>query len=406
MRSRRFLFVCLAASVALGPATVFAQRRPRGRARPIPTASSSPAPTASTAPAASTAPTASPQDQEARTHFDRGLALFQSQDFDGALAEFQAAYDTSHRPTVLYNIGVAHQALHHYPEAARAIEQYLREATLPADRRAQVEQGLAEIRNFIAHITLAGLPDGAIVTIDGEPAGTAPFTSPIAVGTGRHIVIARMEGYRDAQESLLIAGGQERELRITMHSSAEAVSTTGGTVTVRGAPAGATIDLDGQSAQADVALPVAAGVHAVRVRATGFVPYEGQVTVSAGANRVATVHLSSGQRPSIVPFVAFAGLTVASGVAMAVMGVVTQSTSAEFQTLTMDDPRAAALSETGVMQRTVTNVLIGTTVAFGIGAAVTGFLYFRAAGRASSTLDIAYAPRLEGGGEAVVRVRF
>lgn len=405
MHSRWILFSSLATSLALGPMGAIAQRHTGNAVRHPASAAPSQAPTVVT-PSSPTPDAANAPDVEARTHFDRGLTLFQAQDYNGALAEFQAAYDLSHRPTVLYNLGVAHQALHHYPEAARAIERYLRESNLTPERRAPVEQGLAEIRNFIAHVTLAGLPDGAAVTIDGEPAGISPFAGPVAVGTGRHVVAAHLDGYRDAQETLLIAGGQQREVRLTLHATAGPVAPTlGGTVTVHGAPVGAIIELDGQPARADTAVRVAAGVHALRVRTQGFPAFDGSVSVAVGANRTATLHLSTSHRMSIAPLAAFTGLTVASGVAMAVMGVVTQNTGAQFQALTQDDPRAASLSATGVTERTITNVLIGSTAALAVAAAVTGVFYVRAAGRASNSMDLVFAPRLQGG-DAVVRVRF
>jgi hypothetical protein len=345
-----------------------------------------------------------PQEAEAREHFDRGLALFQTNDFNGALAEFQAAYDLSHRATVLYNIGVTHQNLHHYPEAARAIEQYLREATISPERRAQVEAGLNDIRNFIAHVRLTGLPDGAQVTIDGENAGTAPFANPIAVGTGRHVIAAHLDGYRDAQETLLIAGGQEREVSLPLRSASEAVAAPT-TLAVHGAPAGATIEIDGRVAVADQATPVSAGEHVIRVRASGTSPFESHVTVPAGAARIATVHIGSG-RMTPVPFAAAAGATVVSGVLMAIFGAMTQSTHAQFAMLTQEDPRATELSQAGTTQRTLTNVFVATTAIFGAATVATAILFFRSSSANASRIDIAAGPRPEGGAEGMVRVRF
>jgi hypothetical protein len=345
-----------------------------------------------------------PQEVEARQHFDRGLALFQTNDFNGALAEFQAAYDLSHRATVLYNIGVTHQNLHHYPEAARAIEQYLREATITPERRAQVESGLNDIRNFIAHVRLTGLPDGAQVTIDGENAGTAPFANPIAVGTGRHTIAAHLDGYRDAQETVLIAGGQDRDVALAMRSMAEATASTT-TLTVRGAPAGAAIDVDGRAAAAETAVPVSAGEHIIRVRVNGDAPIYSRITVQAGTSRVATVHVGTGHMTP-VPFAAAAGLTIVSGGLMAVFGALTQSTHAEFAMLTQEDPRALELSQTGTTYRTLTNVFVGTTAVFGAATVVTAILFFRSSAANQSRIDVAAGPRPEGGAEGAIRIRF
>ena len=405
MLDRSILLAFVASGIALAPSGALAQTR--GRRPPAATTGTSAAPTATPSAPVNAPPAASPQEVEARQHFERGLALFQTNDFNGALAEFQAAYDLSHRSTVLYNIGVTHQNLHHYPEAARAIEQYLREATITPERRAQVETGLNDIRNFIAHVRIVGVPDGATVTIDGEIAGTAPFANPIAVGTGRHVFLAHLDGYRDAQDAVLIAGGQERDVRLEMRSASEGMTppvTT--TLAVQGAPAGAAIEIDGHAAVADQATPVTAGEHTIRVRGSGFEPVERRVTVEANAHRVAVIHVGS-PRMSPLPFVAAAGLTIASGVLMGVFGGLTQSTRAEFDALTIDQRmRAEELASQGNTQRTLTNVFVGTTVGFGIATVVTGILYFRSGNNAAGRIDVAAGPRPEGGGEASIRVRF
>ena len=40
----------------------------------------------------------------ARRHFERGVALYEAENFDGALEEFRAAYEAQPHPSVLVNI--------------------------------------------------------------------------------------------------------------------------------------------------------------------------------------------------------------------------------------------------------------------------------------------------------------
>jgi hypothetical protein len=356
--------------------------------------------------ASSAAAQSSHAETEGRAHFDRGLALFNSQDFNGALAEFQAAYDVSHRPTVLYNIGVAHQALHHYPEAARAIEQFLREATITPERRAQVAHGLDEIRQFIAHVTITGLPNGATLTIDGDAIGTAPFAAAVAVGTGRHTLAVHASGFRDAQQTILIAGGQQREVRFSLESESAttSVATTsptnvrGGSIEVRGAPDGAAVEIDGtRTTSGSTAL--AAGEHRVHVRADGYRPWTGTVRIRGDEHAVARANLARAGRIGPMPVVVAASATALAGVATIVLGVVTLQTHQAFLTRQQESPDTQSLESAGNTERDATNVLLGATIA---GALVSGALLFRTTfGPTVSRVDVAAGP-----GAVGVRVRF
>src|SRR5437667_2669164 len=94
---------------------------------------------------------------EARAHYSKGLDLAGQNGYEGALREFNAAYAISPQFAVLYNIGQAHIALGHTPEAIEALTHYLRdggERILP-ERRAQVERQLAWLRSTLPNPALA-----------------------------------------------------------------------------------------------------------------------------------------------------------------------------------------------------------------------------------------------------------
>jgi hypothetical protein len=348
------------------------------------------------------------QEQEGRAHFERGLGLFQSQDFNGALAEFQAAYEIGRRPNVLYNIGVTQQALHHYPEAARAIEQYLREANPPADRRAQVETGLREIQQYIGHVNLTGLPNGAVISVDGDRVGTTPLAAPLAVGTGRHVIEVQADGYIDGRETVTVAGGQNRDVHFTLRpvGTGPALPTaTGGTaLLIRGVPDSATVLIDGRVATVGQPAQVTAGVHTVRITAQGFSPYEGQVEVPANVQRLATVHLVSAGGLSPIPLVIVGSATVVLGVIGIVMGAVTQSTYSMFMTRDQSSPDAQMLSDQGNTQQIVANTMFGLAGVAAVGAAILASQTRFSSGNA--TVDVAFAPRPGGGLQGGLTIHF
>ena len=56
-------------------------------------------------------------DDEARRHFEQGVALFRDHDYDAALAEFQRSNQLTPLPIVRYNIALSEKALGRFAEA-------------------------------------------------------------------------------------------------------------------------------------------------------------------------------------------------------------------------------------------------------------------------------------------------
>ncbi len=97
---------------------------------------------------ASAQPALSPQDQEARARFEAGSMAYEQGRYESALNDFRQAYELSHRPALLFNIGTAAQNLRRDREALEAFEQYLRE--LPdATNRAAVESRIEILRRAV-----------------------------------------------------------------------------------------------------------------------------------------------------------------------------------------------------------------------------------------------------------------
>lgn len=69
----------------------------------------------------------SQEDQRARVHFQSGAAYFETGEYENALRDFERAYELSGRATLLYNIGLTHERLGNYGQAARFLRQYVDE---------------------------------------------------------------------------------------------------------------------------------------------------------------------------------------------------------------------------------------------------------------------------------------
>src|SRR5580658_10417014 len=94
---------------------------------------------------------------EASIHFDRGVKLFQDQDWRGALIEFERAYAVSPNYRVLYNIGQCRHQLRDYAGALEAFQKYLTQgdAHLTAERRKQVQANIDELGERVARVRIS-----------------------------------------------------------------------------------------------------------------------------------------------------------------------------------------------------------------------------------------------------------
>jgi tetratricopeptide (TPR) repeat protein len=156
--------------------------------------------------------------EEARKHYDRALELADDGQPEGAIVEFRRSYDLTHHFAVLYNIGQVYVSLARPVEAVDAYERYLTDGAkkIPAARRAEVEQEIARQKARIATLEIRGLPEGAVVRVDGKEVTKAPIAAPVRVGVGTHAIAASAEGYDPAETEVTVAGEDRRVVELTL----------------------------------------------------------------------------------------------------------------------------------------------------------------------------------------------
>jgi len=147
-------------------------------------------------------------------HFARGIELARNGGYEGALREFNAAYDISPQFSVLYNIGQAQMALHHPSEAIEVFARYLSEGKdrVPDSRRQKVQELVASLRSRLATLSITADRPGAHISVDWRDVGTTPLAQPVEVDPGTHTISAKVEGVpvlirivvlRDAERKVL-----------------------------------------------------------------------------------------------------------------------------------------------------------------------------------------------------------
>jgi hypothetical protein len=91
-------------------------------------------------------------DTQARTHFESGRLHFDRGAYEEAQAEFEAAFELSQRPDLLYNLYLCAERLGQLDDAIGYLERYLAEGAPEAERRASLEPRLINLRERRDHL--------------------------------------------------------------------------------------------------------------------------------------------------------------------------------------------------------------------------------------------------------------
>ncbi len=175
-------------------------------------------------------PSVARADDEAVVRFERGVQLYEAENFDAALIEFATAYKLSKNFKLLYNIGICQMATKEYGAAADSFRQYLSEggAEIQEARRKDVQDRLAKLGLMITRVRVStNAPAGTVLLIDDRPAGTAPFTEPLSVKTGRRQFSVVVNG-RTFQKSVDVTSGDVAAVDLHVDITAPADANTSG----------------------------------------------------------------------------------------------------------------------------------------------------------------------------------
>jgi tetratricopeptide (TPR) repeat protein len=163
--------------------------------------------------------------KEAARRFEHAIKLYEDGDYTLALAEFERVYELVPDYRVLYNIGQVSMQLGRYARALRTLREYVSRGgqELPSDRRSSVQADLASLEARTATVKLDVKPEGTEVSIDGAVVGKSPLAEPLVVDVGERTVQARATGYVSVGQTLTLAGGDWRQITLTLEPEPSAV---------------------------------------------------------------------------------------------------------------------------------------------------------------------------------------
>ncbi|AUX22727.1 hypothetical protein SOCEGT47_032340 [Sorangium cellulosum] len=183
------------------------------------------------------APVSEATRQEARLHFEKGLALLREGAWSPALAEFLLSRKLYPTRAATNNAAIALRKLQRYDEALEMFETFLRDFTMSAAERAVAQREIAELRTLVGTLDITSAEPGASIVVSGEDRGQYPPVKPIRVAAGAHVVRVFKEGFEPVETRVYVAGGQTVTVdaklrRLTRSGRLRVVERTGKTVDV------------------------------------------------------------------------------------------------------------------------------------------------------------------------------
>jgi PEGA domain len=243
---------------------------------------------------------------KAKREFALGQDADRAGHYEAAIGHYERANDVLPHPFNLYNIAVDYERLGNLRQAAEWYQRYLEAAPSSPDHD-RVARTIADLVHHDSDLSIRTIPDGAQVTIDSQPAGVTPLQTKLPAGT--HKIAVDLEA-QHAEKSIELAYGEPADVAFTLGGQA-------GTLTVGGAPLGAYVAVDNITiGVVPATTQISAGMHTVRVTASGYAPFESTANIAANAEthvdaqliRTLPILAQPADSPSTVAFIVGGGL--------------------------------------------------------------------------------------------------
>ena len=350
--------------------------------------------------------------KKARSHYRRGIKLFQDEEFKPALAEFLASNKFRSHWRTLYNIATCYGRLGDYVTAIRYYRKTLKHKPAPPwEKRRSVAREIKRLRSLLAIVRIGLNVPKATLQVSGTKRQITNGQR-IRLPSGVHVLVVKAPGFSSVRQKVTLTGGSVSSVQFTLRRGTKlrvVSNRTGARVLINGVQVGTT------PYKADVA-PRKLDL---RVERTGSLPWQGQVSGKPGATVVVDVNLDDPKKGmKQYWFWAAAGTALALGATALGLGLHTKSLQKDYDTVVRQiqggSPTQTELealqSEGRALQSDLRRFSTGANVAIGLSAvsaaaavALAFFTRFRAP---KSRASISLAIRPDGGAGIVAMGRF
>jgi PEGA domain len=211
-RGSRLIFAALTALFVASPAMAQPKGLGASKKPPEPPVAPPPAPPPLD-PAAQAEQTAK---EEARKHFDQGLALFDRGSPDAALPEFEKSISIYPTRAAIKNAALCLRRLNRFAEAVDMNERLLAFPNVSEEEKGIANAELAQLRPVVGNIIIDGVQSGATVAIDNKPVGTTPLSGALHVPVGTRVVRILKAGFETFEQRVEAVGGKEVTVRAVL----------------------------------------------------------------------------------------------------------------------------------------------------------------------------------------------
>lgn len=149
-------------------------------------------------------------DDQARQKYTEGVSLFDQGQYADAATAFREANRLKPSWKILFNIGQSEAAAGRFGLALEAFERYLAEGRddIDIERKDYVIKEIERLRVMAGKVDVRA-PDGSMVVIDGVERGSAPFSVPLLVTSGKEQeVVVLLDGKEILRRKVVVFGGQ------------------------------------------------------------------------------------------------------------------------------------------------------------------------------------------------------
>jgi hypothetical protein len=155
--------------------------------------------------------------RRAQSHFQRGVELYQEQDYGGALAEFTRAQELAPNYRILYNLAQTQAERHDYVAAVKLFDAYLNKGAdeLSEARRQGAERERTNLMARIATVLIDSNVDDAELFVDGQTRGLTSRHRVILLNPGPSQLRLEKRGYEPVTRELTLTGGDSVAIALT-----------------------------------------------------------------------------------------------------------------------------------------------------------------------------------------------
>lgn len=151
-------------------------------------------------------------------HFGKGVELYNSGNYEAALAEFLESYRLKPIWQVKYNVAVCYKATNRYKKSLQEFHGYLEEGgeKIPAEKRDNVKKMMKEVEGKLGKLIFCCNLGRIEVIINDVDTFEISSGQEIYLDTGLHKVEVRKKGFKNFVDKVVVVSGKTEKIVVKL----------------------------------------------------------------------------------------------------------------------------------------------------------------------------------------------